>query len=178
MDGDHEELLDLERAPTRSVIGVSAATTLAAEPVTTVGTPVGERLDTCATHPAPVGSEEEVALSIAEVAARTGVTAHTLRYYERIGLLTVPRDQAGHRVYTRDALARVVFITRLRLTAMPIRDIQAYFGLVAEGPGNEDKRLAILEAHRDQVKARIGELESALGVVEFKIATYGGTCAP
>ena len=112
------------------------------------------------------------------MAARTGVTAHTLRYYERIGLLSVPRDAAGHRVYTRDELARVVFITRLRLTAMPIREIQAYFALVAEGPGNEDQRLALLEAHRDQVKARITDLESALGVIEFKIATYGGNCLP
>lgn len=120
----------------------------------------------------------DIGLSIAQVAERTGVTAHTLRYYERIGLLAVPRDDAGHREYTPAELSRVVFISRLRLTAMPIRDIQAYFRLVAEGPGNEDKRLALLEAHRDQVKARISELESALGVVEYKIATYGGACAP
>lgn len=118
------------------------------------------------------------AMSIAEVAARTGVTAHTLRYYERIGLLSVPRDDAGHRAYTRDELNRVVFITRLRLTAMPIREIQAYFALVADGPGNEPQRLALLEAHRDQVKARIIDLESALGVIEYKIATYGGNCLP
>ena len=75
-------------------------------------------------------------------------------------------------------MARVVFITRLRLTAMPIRDIQAYFRLVEDGPGNEDQRLALLERHRDQVKAHIVELESALGVVEYKIATYGGTLPP
>ena len=138
-------------------MGVSAATT--------VDTP-------------PHSPEAEVGLSIAEVAERTGVTAHTLRYYERIGLVTVPRDAAGHRLYTQDALNRVVFITRLRQTAMPIRDIQAYFRLVAEGPGNEDQRLALLERHRDQVKAHINELESALGVVEYKIATYGGNCLP
>jgi DNA-binding transcriptional MerR regulator len=84
----------------------------------------------------------------------------------------------GHRVYTQAELARVVFISRLRLTAMPIRDIQAYFRLVAAGPGNEDQRLALLERHRDQVKARLAELESALAVVEFKISTYGGNCLP
>ena len=126
----------------------------------------------------PDAPEVEVGLSIAEVAERTGVTAHTLRYYERIGLVTVPRDPAGHRLYTQGELNRVVFITRLRQTAMPIRDIQAYFRLVAEGPGNEDQRLALLERHRDQVKAHINELESALGVVEYKIATYGGNCLP
>ena len=149
--------LDLERAQTPTVVGVSAATT--------VVTP-------------PDAPDVGVGLSIAEVAERTGVTAHTLRYYERIGLVAVPRDAAGHRLYTQDELNRVVFITRLRQTAMPIRDIQAYFGLVAEGPGNEDQRLALLERHRDQVKAHINELESALGVVEYKIATYGGNCLP
>jgi DNA-binding transcriptional MerR regulator len=122
--------------------------------------------------------DEEDALTIAEVAERTGVSAHTLRYYERIGLVSVPRDAAGRRLYTQEEVARVVFITRLRLTEMPIRDIQAYFALVADGPGNEEARLALLERHRDQVKARIGELESALGVIEFKIATYGRTCGP
>ena len=127
--------------------------------------------------PAPT-VDASAALTIAEVADRLGVTAHTLRYYERIGLVTVPRDDSGHRVYGPDEVARIVFITRLRLTAMPIRDIQAYFGLVAEGPGNEDQRLALLERHRDEVKARLVDLESALGVIEFKIATYGGACAP
>jgi DNA-binding transcriptional MerR regulator len=122
--------------------------------------------------------DEQLALSIAEVAEMTGLTAHTLRYYERIGLLAVPRDATGRRVYTQDEVNRVVFITRLRLTAMPIRDIQTYFRLVAAGPGNEDQRLALLEAHRDRVKAHITELESALGVVEFKITTYGGFCEP
>jgi len=124
------------------------------------------------------GGDDDGPLGIAEAAARTGVTAHTLRYYERIGLLDVPRDAAGHRAYGEAEIARIVFITRLRLTAMPIRDIQAYFGLVDDGPGNEDRRLALLERHRDQVKARLADLESALAVIEFKIATYGGNCAP
>ena len=116
--------------------------------------------------------------SIAAVAEHTGVTAHTLRYYERIGLVAVPRDAAGRRDYTEAELARITFITRLRLTAMPIRDIKAYFALVDEGPGNEDSRRAILERHRDRVKERIVELEAALAVVEYKIATYCETKEP
>ena len=116
--------------------------------------------------------------SIAAVAEHTGVTAHTLRYYERIGLVAVPRDAAGRRDYTEAELARIAFITRLRLTAMPIRDIKAYFALVDEGPGNEDSRRAILERHRDRVKERIVELEAALAVVEYKIATYCETKEP
>ena len=117
-------------------------------------------------------------LPIAAVAEETGVTAHTLRYYERVGLLDVPRDDAGRRMYTAREVSQVVFITRLRQTAMPIRDIQAYFRLVRAGEGNEDQRLALLERHRDQVRARIAELKAALEAVEFKITTYGGHCAP
>jgi DNA-binding transcriptional MerR regulator len=124
----------------------------------------------------PAGGPQS--LAIAEAAELTGVTAHTLRYYERIGLLDVPRDHAGRRWYTEAELARVVFITRLRLTAMPIREIQAYFRLVGAGPGNEAERLALLERHRDEVKVRLGELQAALDVIDFKIATYGGMCGP
>ena len=162
--------LDFERAPTPTVVSVSAATTLDTRPA-----------EPDVVRPGAVPpdvAESHGGLSIALVAQRTGVTAHTLRYYERIGLLAVPRDHAGRRLYGAAELARVVFITRLRMTAMPIRDIQAYFRLVEDGPGNEDQRLALLEAHRDQVKARIADLESALGVIEFKIATYGGNCVP
>jgi DNA-binding transcriptional MerR regulator len=60
---------------------------------------------------------DERTYTIAEVAERTDVTAHTLRYYERIGLLDVARHSSGHRRFTGTDLARVVFITRLRLTA-------------------------------------------------------------
>jgi DNA-binding transcriptional MerR regulator len=134
---------------------------------------------TACTAPAPTlppGGPQS--LPIAEAAERTGVTAHTLRYYERIGLLDVPRDRAGRRWYSEAELARVVFITRLRLTAMPIRDVQAYFLLVDAGPGNEAERLALLERHRSQVSERLVALQAALDVIDFKIATYGGMCDP
>ena len=127
---------------------------------------------------AGVDRSDEVRLPIAEVAEFTGVTAHTLRYYERIGLVDVPRDAAGRRRYRESDVARVVFITRLRLTAMPIRDIQEYFRLVDAGPGNEAQRLAILQRHRAEVRSRLAGLQAALSVVDFKIALYGGRPEP
>ncbi len=140
---------------------------------------VEDPASTACTAPAPtLPPDGPQSLPIAEAAERTGVTAHTLRYYERIGLLDVPRDHAGRRWYTDAELARVVFITRLRLTAMPIRDVQAYFRLVDAGPGNETERLALLERHRSQVSERLVELQAALDVIDFKIATYGGMCDP
>lgn len=116
--------------------------------------------------------------TISEVAERIGVTAHTLRYYERIGLLDVQRDSAGRRHYTPDDVDRVVFITRLRQLDMPIRDIQRYFELAAAGEGTEPDRLALLVRHREAVRVRLEALRVALDVVDFKIAKYGGTAAP
>ena len=121
---------------------------------------------------------QEQTFTIAEVADKTGVSAHTLRYYERIGLLDVGRQASGHRRFIGHDVDRVVFIGRLRATAMPIREIQRYFALVAAGPATEDERLALLQAHRAAVRARLRELEVALGAIEHKIARYGGSCVP
>jgi DNA-binding transcriptional MerR regulator len=121
---------------------------------------------------------QERTLTIAEVAEKTGVSAHTLRYYERVGLLDVGRQAGGHRRFSEHDVDRVVFIGRLRATAMPIRDIQRYFALVAGGPATEDERLGLLQAHRAAVRDRLRELEAALGAIEHKIARYGGSCAP
>jgi DNA-binding transcriptional MerR regulator len=121
---------------------------------------------------------QDQTFTIAEVAERTCISAHTLRYYERIGLLDVGRVASGHRRFTEHDIQRVVFIGRLRATAMPIREVQRYFALVAGGPSTEDERLALLQAHRGAVRARLHELETALDAIEHKIARYGGSCAP
>lgn len=115
-------------------------------------------------------------LTIAEVAERSGVTAHTLRYYERVGLISVGRDESGYRVYTGADFGRIVFLSRLRMTGMPIRDLQRYVRLVETGEHTVPERLALLQEHRDAVRARIDELAFALDTVERKIATYGGAC--
>jgi DNA-binding transcriptional MerR regulator len=117
-------------------------------------------------------------LTIAEVAAVTGLTAHTLRYYERTGLMEVARDTNGYRVYDRAALARVVFVTRLRLSDMPITTISHYVDLVNQGPQTEPERLAVMEEHRAMIKRRIREMTAALALTEYKITTYGGACSP
>ncbi|MDN5917526.1 MAG: MerR family transcriptional regulator [Pseudonocardia sp.] len=117
-------------------------------------------------------------LDIAEMAARTGVTAHTLRYYERIGLLAVERDASGHRSYTAADFGRVVFLSRLRMTGMPVRELQRYIELAARGEHTVPERLALLEAHRDAVRAQLTELTFALRTIEMKIDVYGGGLAP
>jgi DNA-binding transcriptional MerR regulator len=120
----------------------------------------------------------DATLTIAEMAERTGVSAHTLRYYERIGLLSVARDAAGYRAYTAGDYARVVFLNRLRMTGMSIRDLQGYIALVAEGEVSVPERLQMMLAHREAVRAQIQELTFALETIEFKIAAYGGHAQP
>ncbi|QSF58556.1 MerR family transcriptional regulator [Nocardioides sp. zg-1228] len=101
-------------------------------------------------------------LSIAEAAARSGLTAHTLRYYERDGLLlhAVERAPSGHRRYTEEDLRWIEMVTRLRATGMPIRDVRRYAALVRAGDGTEAERLGLLLAppRRRRARARRGDL--------------------
>ena len=111
-------------------------------------------------------------LSIGEVADVVGVSVHTLRWYERIGLVDVPRTAGGHRSYDVDAIGRVIFLTRLRLTGMPITEIQEYVSLVASGPETVSVRRTMLERHREALRRRMDELEFSLAVLDHKIASY------
>ncbi len=112
--------------------------------------------------------------SIAEVADRTGLTAHTLRYYERDDLLltAVDRDTSGRRTYDDEDLRWIVMLTCLRATGMPIRVIRRYVELVRAGDGNEAERLALLTSHREQVLDQLAEVTKHLGAIEGKIALY------
>jgi DNA-binding transcriptional MerR regulator len=112
-------------------------------------------------------------LTISEAAEASGLTAHTLRYYERAGLLDpVARETSGHRRYAPDDLQRIGFLARLRATGMPIRQVREYAELLRAGDGNEAQRLALLETHRDAVRTRIAELEGHLELIDFKIDNY------
>ncbi|GAA1313334.1 MerR family transcriptional regulator [Planotetraspora silvatica] len=121
----------------------------------------------------------QAGLSIAEAARRTGVSAHTLRYYERAGLVitTVDRTHGGRRRYRQQDLNWITVCTRLRATGMPIKTIQRYAELVSAGPGNEKERLALMEAHRADVTAKLAEIQENLKVIDRKIDVYRGRLA-
>jgi DNA-binding transcriptional MerR regulator len=112
-------------------------------------------------------------MTVADAAREAGVSAHTLRYYERAGLLRpVERNGSGHRRFTTEDVEWVVIITRFRSTGMPIRLIREYAKLVWAGEGNERERLAIMEAHREQVRERLAEIERNLELIDYKIGLY------
>src|SRR5712691_4098202 len=124
--------------------------------------------------PGPARSGPQAGLSIAEAARRTGVSVHTLRYYERAGLVvtTVDRTAGGWRRYQQLDLDWITVCTRLRATGMPIKTIRRYAQLVSAGPGNEQERLALMEAHRAEVTARLAELEENLKLIDHKVDVY------
>ena len=117
-------------------------------------------------------------MTIAEVADLLGLSPHTLRYYERAGLVEVARDGIGHRVYDTRVVRRLVFLTRMRLSGMPIRDLQHYVSLVDAGEHTVPERYDMLLEHRDIISRRMRELTLSLAAIEYKIATYGGTTGP
>jgi DNA-binding transcriptional MerR regulator len=118
------------------------------------------------------------ALSISDAAELTGLSAHTLRYYERAGLMldVVERAPSSHRRYTDADIRWVTLLTRLRATGMPIRRIREYADLVRAGDGNEPERLALLEAHRAAVLEQLDGMRQNLEAIEHKIEIYRETC--
>jgi DNA-binding transcriptional MerR regulator len=115
---------------------------------------------------------------ITTMAQHVGVSPHTLRYYERIGLIEVGRDSSGHRRYNAATVRRAVFLTRMRTAGMSISDLQRYVVLVARGEQTVPERLDLLIEHRDTLRAQIAQLQLALATTEYKIATYGGATQP
>jgi DNA-binding transcriptional MerR regulator len=110
-------------------------------------------------------------LTIQQASKLTGLSAHTLRYYERIALLTpVGRATNGHRRFNQQDLERIRFLSYLRLTGMPLEQLKAYTALLEEGEAGIAGRMALLQAHRDKVTLKVDDLRQMLAVIEYKLA--------
>jgi DNA-binding transcriptional MerR regulator len=119
------------------------------------------------------GLEQE--LTIGEVARHTGLSVHTLRFYEREGLLLsqhVPRGSGGHRRYTPLDVHWLRLCTKLRRSGMPLAKIRRFAELVREGPGNEQQRLELLREQQRHVEGQLGELEECLRIISRKVGVY------
>jgi DNA-binding transcriptional MerR regulator len=114
-------------------------------------------------------------MKIGELAKRSGLSAHTIRYYERIGLLPyADRNQSGQRDYDASILIWIEFLDRLKTTGMPIREMLHYAALRERGVGTEAERRKLLEQHHERVRASVVELQACLLVLDTKIAGYAG----
>ncbi|MEE1819776.1 MerR family transcriptional regulator [Streptomyces sp. SP18ES09] len=113
-------------------------------------------------------------MSIGEVAERTGLTVHALRFYEREGLLVGPvrRTSGGWRRYTTVDVEWLQICVRLRESGMPLADLKRFAELVRQGQGNEAERLRLLDAHRQRVEEQIQALEECRSLITWKVAVY------
>jgi DNA-binding transcriptional MerR regulator len=115
--------------------------------------------------------------TISEAAEKCGLSQHTLRWYERIGLLGhIERGGDGRRRFGDGDLNWLSLLTKLRATGMPVRDMQRYAALVRSGAG-EAERLELLKRHREQVRRDLAAQRECLRLLDAKISYYGSCLA-
>ncbi|MEV6333399.1 MerR family transcriptional regulator [Nocardia vinacea] len=121
---------------------------------------------------------EKPQYSIGEAADRSGLSRDTLRWYERIGLMSyIGRDHAGKRRFSNRDLEWLALIGRLRTTGMSVADMVRYAELVREGESTVPERLQMFRNTRAEVLAKIDELRQTLAVLDYKIDLYEGKTA-
>jgi len=116
-------------------------------------------------------------ISIQQASAATGLSIHTLRYYERIGLIDpVPRQSNQHRLYRQEDLRWIEFLPRLRATGMSIQQMLRYAELrrMGEQLGSVSERKVLLEQHAETLEAELLVLQDTLAMLRDKVALYAG----
>ena len=112
-------------------------------------------------------------MTIAEVSRKYGLSADTLRYYERIGLIPpVPRTKGGFRDYNEESCGWIELMKCLRSAGVHIDALIEYVRLFHEGDSTLDARKALLIEQRGLLAARMEELRQSLERLDYKIATY------
>jgi DNA-binding transcriptional MerR regulator len=112
-------------------------------------------------------------MKIAEVSEKYGISADTLRYYERVGLIPpVHRNDGGIRDYDELDLRRVDFIKCMRGAGLPIEVLIEYMDLVQQGDQTVEARREILVEQRAQLAARMEEMQKTLDRLNYKIEVY------
>ena len=112
-------------------------------------------------------------MKIAEVSERYGLSADTLRYYERAGLLRhVPRDASGIRNYDETACKTIEFVKCMRGAGVSVEALVRYMDLFDEGDSTISARKALLIEQRDAIREKIAGLQAGLDRLDYKIAHY------
>ena len=112
-------------------------------------------------------------MKIAEVSEQYGLSADTLRYYERVGLIPpVNRSQSGIRDYNELDLRRVDFIKCMRSAGLPVEVLIEYIALVQKGDKTLEARKEILVEQRDLLVSRMKEMQKTLDLLDHKIEIY------
>ncbi|KGP73408.1 MerR family transcriptional regulator [Pontibacillus yanchengensis] len=110
--------------------------------------------------------------SISEVAEQLDIKPHTLRYYEREGIIEPDRNKNGNRYFTEAHVNWLTFVKKLRETQMPITQIKEYANLYLEGEHTSLQRLQLLEDHQRSIQEQIHNLKTTDEMLERKISLY------
>lgn len=120
-------------------------------------------------------TDDGTRMAIGELADATGLSTHTLRYYEGAGLIPlVERNEAGHRRYRPEHERWIGLLDRLKTSGMSIARMRKYVKLAQGGNDTRGARGRLLRRHEADIEARIEELEQCLEIVRAKIALYEG----
>lgn len=112
-------------------------------------------------------------MKIAQVSEKYDISADTLRYYERIGLLpSVNRTDSGIRDFNELDIRRVEFIRCMRSAGLPIDVLIDYMELVQQGDTTIEARKEILVTQREQLASRMAEMQETLNLLDYKISVY------
>lgn len=116
--------------------------------------------------------------TIGQVAKKMGLTAHTLRYYDKEGLLPfVNKSSSGLRVFSDNDLEWLVIIECLKGTGMQLKNIKQYIDWCIEGNSTIEKRLEMFKQQKEHLLAQMAELKQFMEKIEFKIAYYEDAAA-
>lgn len=112
-------------------------------------------------------------MNIGEVGRRVGLSEHTLRYYEKVGLLPpVRRTAGGQRLFSPEDLRLLSFLVKLRATRMPLKQMLRYTALLRQGDVTISERRRMLEVHQVKVESDIAELQDCRDALRRKLALY------
>ncbi len=115
-------------------------------------------------------------MNIKEVSQVTGLSADTIRYYERIGLIPkIARKSSGVRDFVENDVAILEFIRCFRSAGMSIERLIEYMGLVQAGDSTVEARIDLLKEEQEELRSRLSEIQQALDRLDYKIENYQTT---
>ncbi|EMG28645.1 HTH-type transcriptional regulator AdhR [Listeria fleischmannii 1991] len=113
-------------------------------------------------------------MNIKKVSEITGVSADTIRYYERIGLIApVRRNQNGVREFDEEDIRWITFSRQMRNAGLSIESLVEYLSLFRQGDETVDARIALIRTQKEELEAKAAELSEAIHRLQFKLDNYG-----
>ncbi|MBJ6359751.1 MerR family transcriptional regulator [Paenibacillus sp. GCM10012307] len=111
--------------------------------------------------------------TIGQAAEATGLSIHTLRYYEKEGILPfIKRTESGIRIFDDEDIQRIEFLNCLRNTGMPIHQLKEYVDLALQGDKTIDERVRMLENQKEKVEHEMNVLKSYIDMINYKTDLY------